>query len=168
MSGWGEKYGELFLCEQGCCIPNTTSIQISQSQLKEFVIFLKSFKKNIERVFSKTSTSYTKDFKKMLQISQEFFECLNLSKDQREFLNQRTKKLLKLLNNSSFSHDLIFNELEQLLLFLFSIVKSFKISNHALEKLIELLRKTEFILIRCGHIGNKYSLMDLKRPKGIK
>ncbi|NIA61236.1 hypothetical protein G5716_30045 [Bacillus pacificus] len=45
MSIWKEKHGELFFGEQGCCIPNTTPIQISSSQLKEFVHFLKSFKK---------------------------------------------------------------------------------------------------------------------------
>ncbi|MGE1044212.1 collagen-like repeat preface domain-containing protein, partial [Bacillus wiedmannii] len=167
MSGWEERNGELFFCEQGCCIPNKTSIQISQSQLKEFVLFLKNFKKNIERVFSETSSSYTKDLKKMIRISQKFFVYLNLSKEQRGFLNQRNRKLLKLLNNSSFSWDMIFNELEQLLLFFFSIVKSFEINNHTLEKLIELLRKIEFILIRYRFTGNKYSLMDLNRKKGI-
>ncbi|SEG86610.1 hypothetical protein SAMN04487919_1471, partial [Bacillus sp. ok061] len=166
MGGWEEKHGELFFCEQGCCIPNTTSIQISQSQLKEFVLFLKSFKKKIERVFSETSASYTKDFKKMFQISQNFFVYLNLSKEQREFLNQINRNILKILNDSSFSRDMIFDELEQLLLFLFSIVKSFKINNHTLGKLIELLRKIEFILIRCRHTGNEYSTKDLKRPKG--
>ncbi|MGE0941569.1 collagen-like repeat preface domain-containing protein [Bacillus wiedmannii] len=167
MSGWEEKHGELFFCEQGCCISNKTSIQISQSQLKEFVLFLKNFKKNIERVFSATSSSYTKDLKKMIRISQKCFVYLNLSKKQRGFLNQRNRKLLKLLNNSSFSWDMIFNELEQLLLFFFSIVKSFEINNHTLEKLIELLRKIEFILIRYRSTGNKYSLMDLNRKKGI-
>ncbi|WP_130068382.1 collagen-like repeat preface domain-containing protein, partial [Bacillus albus] len=167
MSGCGEKHGELFFGEQGCCIPNKTSIQISQSQLKEFVLFLKNFKKNIERVFSETSSSYTKDLKKMIRISQKFFVYLELSKEQRGFWNQRNRKLLKILNNSSFSRDMIFNELEQLLLFFFSVVKSFEISNHTLEKLIELLRKIEFILIRYRSTGNEYFPMNVKRPKSI-
>ncbi|MEW4132056.1 collagen-like repeat preface domain-containing protein, partial [Bacillus thuringiensis] len=167
MSGCGEKHGELFFGEQGCCIPNKTSIQISQSQLKEFVLFLKNFKKNIERVFSETSSSYTKDLKKMIRISQKFFVYLDLSKEQRGFWNQRNRKLLKILNNSSFSRDMIFNELEQLLLFFFSVVKSFEISNHTLEKLIELLRKIEFILIRYRSTGNEYFPMNVKRPKSI-
>ncbi|PGQ45455.1 collagen-like repeat preface domain-containing protein, partial [Bacillus thuringiensis] len=167
MGSWEEKHGELFFGEQGCCIPNKTSIRISQSQLNEFVIFLNNFKKNIERVFSVTSYSYTKNFKKIIRILHESFVYLNLSKEQREFLNQRNRKLLKLLNNSSFSRDLIFNELEQLLLFFFSIVKSFEISNHTLEKLIKLLRKIEFILIRHRSTGNKYSSIDLNRKNGI-
>ncbi|PGK30649.1 hypothetical protein CN907_27535, partial [Bacillus anthracis] len=167
MRGWEEKYGELFFGEQGCCIPNTTSIQISPSQLKEFIHFLKSFKKNLERVFSETSSSYTKDFKKMIQISQEFFVYLNLSKEQRRFFNQRTRKLLRLLNNSFFSQGMIFNELEQLLLFLFSIVKSFEVSNHILEGLIGLLRRIEIILIRLRTKNNKYFSMDLNRKKDI-
>ncbi|MFB5561937.1 collagen-like repeat preface domain-containing protein [Bacillus cereus] len=167
MSSWKEKNGELFFGEQGCCIPNITPIQISLSQLKEFVHCLKSFKKNLERVFSESSSFYTKDLKKTIQISQEFFAYVNLSKEQRRFFNQRTRKLLKFLNNPFFSHDIIFNELKQLLLFFFSVVKSFEISNYTLEKLIKLLRKIEFILIRYESTGNEYSSMNLKRPKGI-
>ncbi|PFI78861.1 collagen-like repeat preface domain-containing protein, partial [Bacillus cereus] len=167
MSSWEEKHGELFFCEQGCCIPNSTSIQISPSQLKEFVHFLKSFKKNLEQVFSETSSTYTKDLKKTIQISQEFFVCLDLSTEQRSFFNQRTQKLLRLLNNSFFSHEMIFNELEELLLFLFSIVKSFKISNHNLGRLIGSLRRIEIILIRLKSKNNKYFLIDLNRKKRI-
>ncbi|MDI6680126.1 collagen-like repeat preface domain-containing protein, partial [Bacillus wiedmannii] len=167
MSSWKEKHGELFFGEQGCCIPNTAPIQISPSQLKEFVHFLKSFKKNLERVFSEASSSYTKDLKKTIQISQDFFVYLNLPKEQRRFFNQRTRKLLKLLNNSFFSHDMIFNELKKLLLFLFSIVKSFEISNHTLGRLIELLRRIEITLIRLGPKNNKYFSIDLNKKKAI-
>ncbi|AJG79569.1 collagen-like repeat preface domain-containing protein [Bacillus thuringiensis] len=168
MSIWKEKHGELFFGEQGCCIPNTTPIQISSSQLKEFVHFLKSFKKNLERVFSETSYSYTKELKKTIQISQEFFVYLNLSKEQRKFFNQRTRELSEFLNKPFFNRDMIFNELEQLLLFLFSIVKSFEVSNHILERLIGLLRRIEIVLIRLRTKNNKYFPMNLNRRKDIK
>ncbi|MDM5192807.1 Gly-Xaa-Xaa repeat protein [Bacillus hominis] len=138
--------GKAFYGNDCCEVRACSYINISKSELKEYVRLLQALAQNIQAVFQNPS----QDNIDILNNLQKLLSCLDLSPAQEKIGNSIIANLLTILKTSPFSCGALYVELQNLLNYLLYIAKLFKINCCTIDKLVKLITKIQAILVQYG------------------
>ncbi|MCU4927553.1 Gly-Xaa-Xaa repeat protein [Bacillus cereus] len=135
----------------GCCEVRTCShINISNSELTEFVRLLQALGQAIQAVFQNPSQNNINNLIAALNNLQKFLNCLDLSPAQKQIGNSIIANLLTILRTTPFSCGALYVELQSLLNYLLYIAKLFKVDCCTIDKLVRLITEIQTILVQYG------------------
>lgn len=142
--------GKVFYGNDCCEVRACSYINISKSELKEFVRLLQALGQAIQAVFQNHSQVNINNLIDVLNNLQKFLNCLDLSPAQKQIGNSIIANLLTILKTKPFSCGALYVELQSLLNYLLYIAKLFKIDCCAIDKLVKLISEIQAILVQYG------------------
>ncbi|QUG83286.1 Gly-Xaa-Xaa repeat protein [Bacillus nitratireducens] len=142
--------GKVFFGNDCCEVRACSFINISKSELKEFIKILQALGQNIKDIFQNPSQSNIDKLIATLDNLQKFLKCLDLSPAQEKIGPSIITHLLTILKTKPFSCGALYVELQSLLNFLLYIAKLFKVNCCTIDKLIKLIIEIQTILVKYG------------------
>ncbi|WP_329762544.1 Gly-Xaa-Xaa repeat protein [Bacillus nitratireducens] len=142
--------GKVFFGNDCCEVRACSFINISKSELKEFIKILQALGQNIKDIFQNPSQSNIDKLIATLDNLQKFLKCLDLSPAQEKIGTSIITHLLTILKTKPFSCGALYVELQSLLNFLLYIAKLFKVNCCTIDKLIKLIIEIQTILVKYG------------------
>ncbi|PFV74912.1 collagen-like repeat preface domain-containing protein [Bacillus sp. AFS059628] len=142
--------GKVFYGNDCCEVRACSHINISKSELTEFVRLLQALGQAIQAVFQNPSQNNIDNLIAALNNLQKFLNCLDLSPAQKQIGNSIIANLLTILRTTPFSCGALYVELQSLLNYLLYIAKLFKVDCCTIDKLIKLITEIQTILVQYG------------------
>ncbi|WP_063261780.1 Gly-Xaa-Xaa repeat protein [Bacillus cereus] len=142
--------GKVFYGNDCCEIRACSYINISKSELTEFVKLLQALGQAIQAVFQNPSQHNIDNLIVALNNLQKFLNCLDLSPAQKQIGNSIIANLLTILTTKPFSCGALYVELQSLLNYLLYIAKLFKVDCCTIDKLVKLISEIQAILVQYG------------------
>ncbi|MGH0941015.1 Gly-Xaa-Xaa repeat protein [Bacillus mycoides] len=142
--------GKVFFGNDCCEVQACSFINISKSELKEFIKILQALGQNIKDIFQNPSQSNIDKLIATLDNLQKSLKCLDLSPAQEKIGTSIITHLLTILKTKPFSCGALYVELQSLLNFLLYIAKLFKVNCCTIDKLIKLIIEIQTILVKYG------------------
>ncbi|KMP26575.1 Gly-Xaa-Xaa repeat protein [Bacillus wiedmannii] len=142
--------GKVFYGNDCCEVRACSYINISKSELTEFVRLLQSLGQAIQAVFQNPSQNNIDNLIAALNNLQKFLNCLDLSPAQKQIGNSIIANLLTILKTKPFSCGALYVELQSLLNYLLYIAKLFKVDCCTIDKLVKLITEIQTILVQYG------------------
>ncbi|WP_242237608.1 Gly-Xaa-Xaa repeat protein [Bacillus cereus group sp. BfR-BA-01316] len=142
--------GKVFFGNDCCEVRACSYINISKSELKEFVKILQELEQNIKDVFQNSSQSNIDKLIATLDNLQKLLKCLDLSPAQEKIGTSIIANLLTILKTKPFSCGALYVELQSLINFLLYIAKLFKVDCGTIDKLVKLITEIQTILVKYG------------------
>ena len=142
--------GKVFYGNDCCEVRACSHINISKSELTEFVILLQALGQAIQAVFQNPSQNNIDNLIAALNNLQKFLNCLDLSPAQKQIGNSIIANLLTILRTTPFSCGALYVELQSLLNYLLYIAKLFKVDCCTTDKLVKLITEIQAILVQYG------------------
>ncbi|MFB5545373.1 Gly-Xaa-Xaa repeat protein [Bacillus cereus] len=142
--------GKVFYGNDCCEVRACSHINISKSELTEFVRLLQALGQAIQAVFQNPSQTNIDNLIAALNNLQKFLNCLDLSPAQRQIGNSIIANLLTILRTTPFSCGALYVELQSLLNYLLYIAKLFKVDCCTIDKLVRLITEIQTILVQYG------------------
>ncbi|MGH0949179.1 Gly-Xaa-Xaa repeat protein [Bacillus mycoides] len=142
--------GKVFFGNDCCEVRACSFINISKSELKEFIKILQALGQNIKDIFQNPSQSNIDKLIATLDNLQKSLKCLDLSPAQEKIGTSIITHLLTILKTKPFSCGALYVELQSLLNFLLYIAKLFKVNCCTIDKLIKLIIEIQTILVKYG------------------
>ncbi|OTY10445.1 collagen-like repeat preface domain-containing protein [Bacillus thuringiensis serovar muju] len=142
--------GKVFYGNDCCEVRACSHINISKSELTEFVRLLQVLGQAIQAVFQNPSQNNIDNLIAALNNLQKFLNCLDLSPAQRQIGNSIIANLLTILRTTPFSCGALYVELQSLLNYLLYIAKLFKVDCCTTDKLVKLITEIQTILVQYG------------------
>ncbi|QWG44173.1 collagen-like protein [Bacillus mycoides] len=142
--------GKVFFGNDCCEVRACSFINISKSELKEFIKILQALGQNIKDIFQNPSQSNIDKLIATLDNLQKFLKCLDLSPAQEKIGTSIITNLLTILKTKPFSCGALYVELQSLLNFLLYIAKLFKVNCCTIDKLVKLIIEIQTILVKYG------------------
>ncbi|MGG0457206.1 Gly-Xaa-Xaa repeat protein [Bacillus mycoides] len=142
--------GKVFFGNDCCEVRACNFINISKSELKEFIKILQALGQNIKDIFQNPSQSNIDKLIATLDNLQKFLKCLDLSPAQEKIGTSIITNLLTILKTKPFSCGALYVELQSLLNFLLYIAKLFKVNCCTIDKLVKLIIEIQTILVKYG------------------
>jgi hypothetical protein len=142
--------GKVFFGNDCCEVRACSFINISKSELKEFIKILQALGQNIKDIFQNPSQSNIDKLIATLDNLQKFLKCLDLSPAQEKIGTSIITNLLTILKTKPFSCGALYVELQSLLNFLLYIAKLFKVDCCTIDKLVKLITEIQTILVKYG------------------
>ncbi|OUB16670.1 hypothetical protein BK704_04585 [[Bacillus thuringiensis] serovar konkukian] len=142
--------GKVFYGNDCCKVRACSHINISKSELTEFVRLLQVLGQAIQAVFQNPSQNNIDNLIAALNNLQKFLNCLDLSPAQRQIGNSIIANLLTILRTTPFSCGALYVELQSLLNYLLYIAKLFKVDCCTTDKLVKLITEIQTILVQYG------------------
>ncbi|CJV85512.1 collagen-like cell surface-anchored protein SclF [Streptococcus pneumoniae] len=142
--------GKVFYGNDCCEVRACSHINISKSELTEFVRLLQALGQAIQAVFQNPSQNNIDNLIAALNNLQKFLNCLDLSPAQRQIGNSIIANLLTILRTTPFSCGALYVELQSLLNYLLYIAKLFKVDCCTTDKLVKLITEIQAILVQYG------------------
>ncbi|MGN4768251.1 Gly-Xaa-Xaa repeat protein [Bacillus cereus group sp. MYBK216-2] len=141
----------ILIYSNDCCEVRACShINISKSELTEFVRLLQALGQAIQAVFQNPSQNNIDNLIAALNNLQKFLNCLDLSPAQKQIGNSIIANLLTILRTTPFSCGALYVELQSLLNYLLYIAKLFKVDCCTIDKLVRLITEIQTILVQYG------------------
>ena len=145
-----ENKGKVFYGNDCCEVRACSHINISKSELTEFVRLLQAIGQAIQAVFQNPSQNNIDNLIAALNNLQKFLNCLDLSPAQKQIGNSIIANLLTILRTTPFSCGALYVELQSLLNYLLYIAKLFKVDCCTIDKLVRLITEIQTILVQYG------------------
>ncbi|MGX5498096.1 Gly-Xaa-Xaa repeat protein [Bacillus wiedmannii] len=142
--------GKVFYGNDCCEVRACSYINLSKSELTEFVRLLQSLGQAIQAVFQNPSQNNIDNLIAALNNLQKFLNCLDLSPAQKQIGNSIIANLLTILKTKPFSCGALYVELQSLLNYLLYIAKLFKVDCCTIDKLVKLITEIQTILVQYG------------------
>ncbi|MEH6931408.1 collagen-like repeat preface domain-containing protein, partial [Bacillus sp. JJ783] len=142
--------GKVFFGNDCCEVRACSFINISKSELKEFIKILQALGQNIKDIFQNPSQSNIDKLIATLDNLQKSLKCLDLSPAQEKIGTSIITNLLTILKTKPFSCGALYVELQSLLNFLLYIAKLFKVNCCTIDKLVKLIIEIQTILVKYG------------------
>ncbi|MEK4499658.1 Gly-Xaa-Xaa repeat protein [Bacillus sp. FSL R12-0069] len=142
--------GKVFYGNDCCEVRTCSHINISKSELTEFVRLLQALGQAIQAVFQNPSQNNINNLIAALNNLQKFLNCLDLSPAQKQIGNSIIANLLTILRTTPFSCGALYVELQSLLNYLLYIAKLFKVDCCTIDKLVRLITEIQTILVQYG------------------
>ncbi|WP_410992571.1 Gly-Xaa-Xaa repeat protein [Bacillus cereus] len=142
--------GKVFYGNDCCEVRACSHINISKSELTEFVRLLQALGQAIQAVFQNPSQNNIDNLIAALNNLQKFLNCLDLSPAQKQIGNSIIANLLTILRTTPFSCGALYVELQSLLNYLLYIAKLFKVDCCTIDKLVKLITEIQTILVQYG------------------
>ncbi|PEO88445.1 collagen-like repeat preface domain-containing protein [Bacillus wiedmannii] len=142
--------GKVFYGNDCCEVRACSYINISKSELTEFVRLLQALGQAIQAVFQNPSQNNIDNLIAALNNLQKFLNCLDLSPAQKQIGNSIIANLLTILKTKPFSCGALYVELQSLLNYLLYIAKLFKVDCCTIDKLVKLITEIQTILVQYG------------------
>ncbi|WP_131801045.1 collagen-like repeat preface domain-containing protein, partial [Bacillus tropicus] len=142
--------GKVFYGNDCCEVRACSHINISKSELTEFVRLLQALGQAIQAVFQNPSQNNINNLIAALNNLQKFLNCLDLSPAQKQIGNSIIANLLTILRTTPFSCGALYVELQSLLNYLLYIAKLFKVDCCMIDKLVKLITEIQTILVQYG------------------
>lgn len=142
--------GKVFYGNDCCEVRACSHINISKSELTEFVRLLQALGQAIQAVFQNPSQTNIDNLIAALNNLQKFLNCLDLSPAQKQIGNSIIANLLTILRTTPFSCGALYVELQSLLNYLLYIAKLFKVDCCTIDKLVRLITEIQTILVQYG------------------
>ncbi|HDR6139991.1 TPA: Gly-Xaa-Xaa repeat protein [Bacillus anthracis] len=142
--------GKVFYGNDCCEVRACSHINISKSELTEFVRLLQALGQAIQAVFQNPSQTNINNLIAALNNLQKFLNCLDLSPAQKQIRNSIIANLLTILRTTPFSCGALYVELQSLLNYLLYIAKLFKVDCCTIDKLVRLITEIQTILVQYG------------------
>ncbi|PHE79759.1 collagen-like repeat preface domain-containing protein, partial [Bacillus wiedmannii] len=142
--------GKVFYGNDCCEVRACSHINISKSELTEFVRLLQALGQVIQAVFQNPSQNNINNLIAALNNLQKFLNCLDLSPAQKQIGNSIIANLLTILRTTPFSCGALYVELQSLLNYLLYIAKLFKVDCCTIDKLVRLITEIQTILVQYG------------------
>lgn len=142
--------GKVFYGNDCCEVRACSHINISKSELTEFVRLLQALGQAIQAVFQNPSQTNINNLIAALNNLQKFLNCLDLSPAQKQIGNSIIANLLTILRTTPFSCGALYVELQSLLNYLLYIAKLFKVDCYTIDKLVRLITEIQTILVQYG------------------
>ncbi len=142
--------GKVFYGNDCCEVRACSHINISKSELTEFVRLLQALGQAIQAVFQNPSQNNIDNLIVALNNLQKFLNCLDLSPAQKQIGNSIIANLLTILRTTPFSCGALYVELQSLLNYLLYIAKLFKVDCCTIDKLVRLITEIQTILVQYG------------------
>ncbi|MGF9768466.1 Gly-Xaa-Xaa repeat protein [Bacillus albus] len=142
--------GKVFYGNDCCEVRACSHINISKSELTEFVRLLQAIGQAIQAVFQNPSQNNIDNLIAALNNLQKFLNCLDLSPAQKQIGNSIIANLLTILRTTPFSCGALYVELQSLLNYLLYIAKLFKVDCCTIDKLVRLITEIQTILVQYG------------------
>ncbi|WP_411813961.1 collagen-like repeat preface domain-containing protein, partial [Bacillus tropicus] len=142
--------GKVFYGNDCCEVRACSHINISKSELTEFVRLLQALGQAIQAVFQNPSQNNIDNLIVALNNLQKFLNCLDLSPGQKQIGNSIIANLLTILRTTPFSCGALYVELQSLLNYLLYIAKLFKVDCCTIDKLVRLITEIQTILVQYG------------------
>ncbi|EJS65678.1 hypothetical protein ICW_04329 [Bacillus wiedmannii] len=142
--------GKVFYGNDCCEVRACSYINISKSELTEFVRLLQALGQAIQAVFQNPSQNNIDNLIAALNNLQKFLNCLDLSPAQKQIGNSIIANLLTILKTKPFSCGALYVELQSLLNYLLYIAKLFKVDCYTIDKLVKLITEIQTILVQYG------------------
>ncbi|PKJ56186.1 collagen-like repeat preface domain-containing protein [Bacillus sp. SN10] len=142
--------GKVFYGNDCCEVRACSHINISKSELTEFVRLLQALGQVIQAVFQNPSQNNIDNLIAALNNLQKFLNCLDLSPAQKQIGNSIIANLLTILRTTPFSCGALYVELQSLLNYLLYIAKLFKVDCCTIDKLVRLVTEIQTILVQYG------------------
>jgi len=142
--------GKVFYGNDCCEVRACSHINISKSELTEFVRLLQALGQAIQAVFQNPSQNNIDNLIAALNNLQKFLNCLDLSPAQKQIGNSIIANLLTILRTTPFSCGALYVELQSLLNYLLYIAKLFKVDCCTIDKLVRLITEIQTILVQYG------------------
>ncbi|MDA2384183.1 Gly-Xaa-Xaa repeat protein [Bacillus cereus] len=142
--------GKVFYGNDCCEVRACSHINISKSELTEFVRLLQTLGQAIQAVFQNPSQNNIDNLIAALNNLQKFLNCLDLSPAQKQIGNSIIANLLTILRTTPFSCGALYVELQSLLNYLLYIAKLFKVDCCTIDKLVRLITEIQTILVQYG------------------
>lgn len=142
--------GKVFYGNDCCEVRACSHINISKSELTEFVRLLQALGQAIQAVFQNPSPANINNLIAALNNLQKFLNCLDLSPAQKQIGNSIIANLLTILKTKPFSYGALYVELQSLLNYLLYIAKLFKVDCCIIDKLVKLITEIQTILVQYG------------------
>ncbi|HHK5534197.1 TPA: Gly-Xaa-Xaa repeat protein [Bacillus mobilis] len=142
--------GKVFYGNDCCEVRACSYINISKSELTEFVRLLQALGQAIQAVFQNPSQHNIDNLIVALNNLQKFLNCLDLSPAQKQIGNSIIANLLTILTTKPFSCGALYVELQSLLNYLLYIAKLFKVDCCTIDKLVKLISEIQAILVQYG------------------
>ncbi|MBG9836038.1 hypothetical protein ABE30_00175 [Bacillus tropicus] len=142
--------GKVFYGNDCCEVRTCSHINISKSELIEFVRLLQALGQAIQAVFQNPSQNNINNLIAALNNLQKFLNCLDLSPAQKQIGNSIIANLLTILRTTPFSCGALYVELQSLLNYLLYIAKLFKVDCCTIDKLVRLITEIQTILVQYG------------------
>ncbi|HFJ9378107.1 TPA: Gly-Xaa-Xaa repeat protein [Bacillus paranthracis] len=142
--------GKVFYGNDCCEVRACSHINISKSELTEFVRLLQTLGQAIQAVFQNPSQNNIDNLIAALNNLQKFLNCLDLSPAQKQIGNSIIANLLTILRTTPFSCGALYVELQSLLNYLLYIAKLFKVDCCTTDKLVKLITEIQAILVQYG------------------
>ena len=142
--------GKVFYGNDCCEVRACSYINISKSELTEFVRLLQALGQAIQAVFQNPSQNNIDNLIAALNNLQKFLNCLDLSPAQKQIGNSIIANLLTILRTTPFSCGALYVELQSLLNYLLYIAKLFKVDCCTIDKLVKLITEIQTILVQYG------------------
>ncbi|QWH09347.1 Gly-Xaa-Xaa repeat protein [Bacillus mycoides] len=142
--------GKVFFGNDCCEVRACSFINISKSELKEFIKILQALGQNIKDIFQNPSQSNIDKLIATLDNLEKSLKCLDLSPAQEKIGTSIITHLLTILKTKPFSCGALYVELQSLLNFLLYIAKLFKVNCCTIDKLIKLIIEIQTILVKYG------------------
>ncbi|PFD78491.1 collagen-like repeat preface domain-containing protein [Bacillus cereus] len=142
--------GKVFYGNDCCEVRACSHINISKSELTEFVRLLQALGQAIQAVFQNPSQANIDNLIVALNNLQKFLNCLDLSPAQKQIGNSIIANLLTILRTTPFSCGALYVELQSLLNYLLYIAKLFKVDCCTIDKLVRLITEIQTILVQYG------------------
>ncbi|MEC2743050.1 Gly-Xaa-Xaa repeat protein [Bacillus cereus] len=142
--------GKVFYGNDCCEVRTCSHINISKSELTEFVRLLQALGQAIQAVFQNPSQNNINNLITALNNLQKFLNCLDLSPAQKQIGNSIIANLLTILRTTPFSCGALYVELQSLLNYLLYIAKLFKVDCCTIDKLVRLITEIQTILVQYG------------------
>lgn len=142
--------GKVFYGNDCCEVRACSHINISKSELTEFVRLLQALGQAIQAVFQNPSQNNIDNLIAALNNLQKFLNCLDLSPAQKQIGNSIIANLLTILRTTPFSCGALYVELQSLLNYLLYIAKLFKVDCCTTDKLVKLITEIQAILVQYG------------------
>ncbi|MCU5341371.1 Gly-Xaa-Xaa repeat protein [Bacillus cereus] len=142
--------GKVFYGNDCCEVRACSHINISKSELTEFVRLLQALGQAIQAVFQNPSQANVDNLIVALNNLQKFLNCLDLSPAQKQIGNSIIANLLTILRTTPFSCGALYVELQSLLNYLLYIAKLFKVDCCTIDKLVRLITEIQTIVVQYG------------------
>ncbi|HDR4276100.1 TPA: Gly-Xaa-Xaa repeat protein [Bacillus anthracis] len=142
--------GKVFYGNDCCEVRACSHINISKSELTEFVRLLQALGQAIQAVFQNPSQTNINNLIAALNNLQKFLNCLDLSPAQKQIGDSIIANLLTILRTTPFSCGALYVELQSLLNYLLYIAKLFKVDCCTIDKLVRLITEIQTILVQYG------------------
>ncbi|MBJ8051568.1 Gly-Xaa-Xaa repeat protein [Bacillus cereus] len=142
--------GKVFFGNDCCEVRACSFINISKSELKEFIKILQALGQNIKDIFQNPSQNNIDKLIATLDNLQKSLKCLDLSPAQEKIGTSIITNLLTILKTKPFSCGALYVELQTLLNFLLYIAKLFKVNCCTIDKLVKLIIEIQTILVKYG------------------